>query len=126
MDRMMELLLGHDLPEIPEKEFEVKRLSKAYGERFSVRLRGLGYDRVAEIKERMEGKSSSDADCHILMEAMISPAIKNRELLDKVRAATPIDGIKAIFLPGEIEALSRQVEILSGYRGNNIAAIKKN
>lgn len=126
MDTMMALLLGKDLPEMPTKRFEVKRLSKAFGTRFEVTLKGLGFNMVAELRERNAGAGKDDSDCHLLLEGMVEPSMKNRELLDKLHAATPIDGIKAIFLPGEIEGLAFQVAELSGYGSGNITAIKKN
>lgn len=125
MDDLMKALLSAGLPGTPEKNFEVKRLTRHVGMPFVVQLKALGYDMVAEIRERTANKAEGEAECHILLEAMHYPDPRESALKEMTGAATPIDAIKRLFLPGEIEAMARQVEILSGFRGNNIKEIKK-
>ena len=117
----LELLLKAEIPNMPEKSFKVKRLSELCGEPVVFQLRALPYNRAAEIiKEQKE-----DMNVHILLTGVVSPNLKSRELQEKYKASTPAELVKAMLLPGEIEDISRAVEMLSGYRATTIEEIKK-
>ena len=117
----LELLLKAEISNLPEKSFKVKRLSELCGAPVVFQLRGLPYNRAAEIiKEQKE-----DMNVHILLAGVVSPDLKSRELQEKYKASTPAELVKAMLLPGEIEDVSRAVELLSGYRATTIEEIKK-
>lgn len=117
----LDLLLKADIPDLPEKEFKLKRLSTICGAPVIFKLRGLPYNRASElIKSQKE-----DLNVHILLAGTVEPDLKDSELLAKFHAETPAELVKKMLLPGEIEDLSRAVEKLSGYREVTIEEIKK-
>jgi len=117
----LELLLKSDIPNLPEKEYKLKRLSEICGAPVIFKLRALPYNRAAEIGKEQK----DDINVHILLAGVISPDLKDKELLNKYNAITPADMVKKMLLPGEIEDISRAVERLSGYRATTIEEIKK-
>ena len=54
----------------------------------------------------------------------MAPSFKDPGLMAKYHAATPLDVIQALLLPGEIEDLSQAVERLTGYRQVTIRELK--
>lgn len=118
----LDLLLKAEIPNPPEKAVKLRRLSKACGGDVVFRLRALPYSRVAEIEEMHRG---DDMPVFILLAGCVSPDLKNRDLMEKYKALTPEELIKAMLLPGEIEDLSREVERLSGYRTATYDEVKK-
>ena len=121
MSNTMELLLKCNFADLPVGTFKLKRLSKEVGEDVLFSLTALRYDRVQEIRDG----NSTDIDIHILLAGVTEPNLKSSELMAHYGAATPVDMIKKMLLPGEIEDLSRQIEKLSGYRSVTIEQIKK-
>jgi len=117
----LDLLLKADIPNLPEKEVKLKRLSTICGGPVIFKLRALPYARAAElIKTQPE-----DLNVHIVLAGVVEPNLKDTELLTKYNAPTPAELIKKMLLPGEIEDLSREIEKLSGYRTTTIEDIKK-
>ena len=120
---ILSLLLDSSLPDVrrerPRKQYEVKRLSRELGAPVVFTLQGLPYGRVHELQRLTE-----DLECHILLEGCVEPSFKDPALMAKYQAATPLDVIQAMLLPGEIEDLSRAVERLTGFRQSTISEIK--
>ena len=120
---LLRLSLDGDAPDVrakrQAKSYEVPRLSKALGKKVVFRLQGLPYGRVHELQ-----KLNEDLECHILLEGCVEPSFKDPGLMAKYHAATPLDVIQALLLPGEIEDLSRAVERLTGYRQVTIRELK--
>ena len=102
---------------LPTARYEIKRLSKALGEKVVLELRALPYDRAQELRD-ME----HDQEVHILLAGC--GELKDERLRAKFGGATPAETVKAMLLPGEIADLSRAVERLSGYRKMTIAELK--
>lgn len=123
MSKLLDILLRPELPnvakELPECRCKVKRLSRLAGEDVVFTLRALPYGRVQEIKELKE-----DVALSILLSGLKDPDPKASELKERYGGATPAETLKALLLPGEIEDLSREVERLSGYRGDTIQKLK--
>ncbi|MCI1958592.1 MAG: hypothetical protein LKJ25_03090 [Clostridia bacterium] len=115
------LLLTNTLPAPEKKEYEVKRLSKAFGKPFKVELKQLSYSRMAEIR-----KMKDENDIQAILASMTVPDMKNEELLEKFDAVTPAEAVKKIFIPGEISDLFIQISKLSGYMSDTVKEIKKN
>ena len=69
---LLDLLLRADAPDmlrqLPEKSFEVKRLSKIAGKPAVFRLRGLPYGRVQELRRLEE-----DVEVHIILAGCLEP-----------------------------------------------------
>ena len=121
MSKFLDMMLRPETPNVlkalPEAEYEVKRLSRLYGEPVTVKLRGLPYGKAQELREM-----TTDQEIHILLAGC--PELKDAGLRDKFGGATPAETVKAMLLPGEIAELSRAVERLSGFRQNTIREIK--
>lgn len=117
----LELLLRADIPNLPEKEIKIKRLSTLCGAPVVFRLRALPYNRAAELTRDQR----DDMNVHILLAGVTEPDLKSKELLEKYGAVTPAELVKKMLLPGEIEDISRAVERLSGYRTSTVEEIKK-
>ncbi len=117
----LDLLLKAEIPDLPEKEYKIRRLSALCGGPVIFKLKGLPYNRAAELTKSQK----DDLNVHILLAGVVEPNLKDSELQAKYGAVTPSELIKKMLLPGEIEDLSRAVERLSGYREITIAEIKK-
>jgi len=117
----LELLLRADIPDLPEKEFKIKRLSSICGAPVIFRIRALPYNRAAELTRDQK----DDMNVHILLAGVVEPNLKSKELMEKYKAATPAELVKKMLLPGEVEDISRAVERLSGYRTSTVEEIKK-
>ena len=119
MSEALDLLLKSDIKNVREKKIKVKRLSTKE-EPLILSLKSISYNKVSEIKELSE-----DTPCHIMLAGVTDPDVKNKDLMEKFEALTPVELIKKIFLPGEIEDISREIEKLSGYRVSTIEELKK-
>ena len=124
MTNALDILLRMDIPEPQRKEIKVKRLSKLAGEPVTFTIRELTFSRVAEIKE--QHNEDGEMAVFTLLAGVTSPNLKDKALLEKYGAATPAELVKKLLTPGEIEDISRAVEILSGYRTATIEEVKKN
>ncbi|WP_312695601.1 phage tail assembly chaperone [Caproiciproducens sp.] len=122
MDSTLDLLLKSETPNPPEKQIKLKRLSEICGGDVIFTMKALTYSRVVEIKDTHSG---DDMEVYILLAGVSSPDLKAKELLEKYKAATPAELVKNMLLPGEITDISREVEILSGYRISTVEEIKK-
>lgn len=118
----LQLLLSREkeLP-VQEKDVKIKRLSPKGQEPVVFSLRSLSYSRVCDIK-RIGG---DDVKLHIVLAGVKSPDLKNQDLIDHYGAATPLELLKTMLLPGEIEDLCIEIEKLSGYRTDTVEEIKK-
>ena len=119
---VMELLLKIDPPKAETANVRMKRLSRLAGENVVFELRGLGYNRVAELRELMKPE---DLPIHVILAGVAAPDLKSRTLLEKYHAAAPDELVKKLLNPGEIDDLYRKIQKLSGYLSDNIAEIKK-
>lgn len=124
MSEILDLLLRPEVPnarkQLPEKRIKVKRLSELLGQELTLQLRALPYGKVEELRE----SSSSDMSVHILLAGVIEPDLKDKRLRERFGGATPAETVRSIFLPGEIEDISREIERLCGYRMNTIEEVK--
>ncbi len=123
MNDVLELLLNLDPPELPCKQVRLKRLSELCGRDVVFELKALPFSRVAEIKKTHAG--DEEMGLHILLGGVTSPNLKDKRLAEKYHAHTPAELLKKLLLPGEIEDLSREIELLSGYRTLTLEDVKK-
>lgn len=117
----LDLLLKADIPNLPEKEFKIKRLSNICGADIIFKLKAIPYSRAIEITKSQK----DDMEVHIMLAGVVEPDLKSPELISKYNAATPAEMVKKMLLPGEIIDISRAIERLSGYRVDTIEEIKK-
>lgn len=122
MSDILNLLMRPETPnvqkELPEAKFCVPRLNGPK-EKAVFTLRGLPYGRVQELKELEQ-----DVEVHILLAGCKEPDLKSPALMEHFGAATPVDAVKCLLLPGEIADLSLEVEKLCGYRRRTIEEVK--
>jgi len=122
---VLDLLLRPELPdvrrELPEKQVEVKRLSKLTGEKAVFTLRGLTYDQVRRVQDYPRGEQAVQG----VLLGCADPKWKDPSLLDTSRSiATPADAVKARLTAGEIDELYMEIQELSGYLRRTLADVK--
>ena len=121
MSKFLDLMLRPEVPsvknEFPKAKYEVKRLSKLAGERVELQLQALPYGKTQQLKDMEQ-----DQTIHILLAGC--PELTDSALTQKFGGATPVETVKAMLLPGEIEDLSHAVERLTGYRRTTIQEVK--
>lgn len=118
---IMDLLLSLDeSAPAPSKKFKLKRLSDQVGKEVVFTLTALPYDEVVRLQ-----KKEDDMSLYIVLEGVKDPDLHSKALMDKFDVPTPLEVIKRMLLPGEIEDLKRQIERLSGYRTSTLEEIKK-
>lgn len=119
-----DILLDLEPPNLPKKEFKVKRLSKLAGTDVVFTLQALPYSRIAEIKKM---SSEENLTVNIALAGVISPNLRDSRFCEKYKAVTPVELLKnnMLLLPGEVEDISREIEKLSGFRTVTIEEIKK-
>lgn len=120
---VLDTLLQMEIPQPQTKKFKLKRLSKLAGEEVVFTLQELGFSRVAEIRNMREGE---EMDVSIVLAGVAEPSLRDKALMEKYGAVTPMELIKKLLLPGEIADISREVEKLSGYRMSTLEEVKKN
>ena len=124
MSDLLEALLDAQAPnvmkQLPTKQFEVKRLSEILGKKAVLTLRALPYGRVQDLRRMSE----SEQEIQILLAGCVDPDLRSDCLMAHFGAATPVDAVRSLLLPGEIADLSMEVERLSGYRRRTIEEVK--
>ena len=113
---VLDLLLRPDLPdvrrELPEKQVEVKRLSRLAGEPVVFRLKALTYDQTRRVQDKPRGEQAVE----MVLLGCTEPTWRAPGLLDPAKnIATPIDAIKAKLTAGEIDELAVEIQMLGGY-----------
>ena len=121
---VLDVLLRADLPDmrkdLPEKRIEMIRLSDLAGAPVEFTLRGLTYSQVRKLQDRVDDRSA-----YAVLYGCAETDWKDPKLLDKEKGlVTPIDVIKAKLLPGEIEDLYIEIQLLSGYLRRTISDVK--
>lgn len=117
--------------DLPEQEYKMVRLSKELGRDVVFRLRALTYSKCTELADR------DQMDLWTALEGIVEPDLKDVRLAVKYgllqegenwghSGVTPPDLVQAMLLPGEIKAVSRAVQQLSGYQTITLKAVKKN
>ena len=113
MSTILDLLLRPETPDVqkdlPRGSYEVLRLSRLYGEPFVLELKGLPYGKALELKDM------ADYEIQTVLAGDAAGIWKSPELL-MAHGPTPAEAVKSLLLPGEIRAVSIEVERLSGFR----------
>lgn len=114
-ENVLDLLLRPEVQDVrkrlPEKRFRVKRLSELAGQDVIFTLRGLPYDKMRKAQ-----KLADDRALSIVLDGCAEPDFRDKRLLNEsVGIVTPFDAIKAKLTAGEIDEISVQVQLLSGY-----------
>lgn len=123
---LVDKLLQIDTAKIkmPEKEIEMKRLSKLLGEKVVFKVRAIDGQRYADIQRLAIDISNKgnvkDIDMYKLqvltiIEGVVDPNLKDKRLLEHFNCATPEELVKKLLLAGEITDLYNEITALSGY-----------
>jgi hypothetical protein len=132
---VLDLLLQADESKLirPSKQVEIKRLSAAFGIPVIFTCEALTsnkYDKIQEDSVSIDIKNKdADFDMNtmrklVVVEGVKEPNLKSKELRDKYKAPTPIEVVKAILLPGEIQELYSVITELSGFGENAVEEVK--
>lgn len=124
---IIDLLLETDVEKLQakhNKNYEIKRLSKALGEKFIVTCYALTHEQVAHIGEI--SKTNTDMKLNAVLEAcrIEGKRFNNKELMDKFGVVTPTDLLNKLFLPGELYELYEIINTLSGYSKDAVREVK--
>lgn len=132
----IDLLLGADISKFqkPKLELEIKRLTKIFGQPFTINLEALTPDEYEEIqnncvniskKGELEDIDTSEMQIHTILKGLKSPDMKNKDLMAHFKVPTPKELVKKLFLPGEISEIANKISQLSGFGQDAIEEIKK-
>lgn len=103
-------------------QFKQIRFSKLAGEDVIFTLQGLSFDRLVEINTN----HPENSNLYVVLEGVVEPNLKDADLRKKYNVTGNEQLIKEIFLPGEIQEISHQVMVLSGYYEENVKELEKN
>lgn len=125
MSKILDMLLRPECPDVrkqlPEKQYEVKRLSEIFGEPAVLKLRGLPYNMV----QRIQSMPAEERNLQIILAGCVEPDFKASALSGEgTEAPTPLDAIKRAFTAGEIDEIAAAVERLCGYRTKTLSEVK--
>lgn len=119
MSKFLDMLLRPETPDVqrdlPQGKYELPRLSRLYGQPFVLTLRAVTYAKALELADM------ADAEVQTVLAGVADPPLRDAALLERFGAATPAELVKRLLLPGELRAVSVEVERLSGYR---VAALR--
>ena len=105
-----------DLP-IPEPEISTVSVPRLGLE---IVLRELPYDKVAGLR------GTEDADINYLLASIQAPDAKDPLWYrEKMKCPTPVDALKELLRPGEIQGLVRRCDILNGYGPGSVVAVER-
>ncbi|MDU6360290.1 MAG: phage portal protein [Clostridiales bacterium] len=124
---IIDLLLETDVEKLQakhNKNYEIKRLSKALGEKFIITCYPLTHEQVAHIGEI--SKTNTDMKLNAVLEAcrIEGKRFNNKELMDKFGVVTPTDLLNKLFLPGELYEIYEVINTLSGYSKDAVKEVK--
>lgn len=114
-----------------EQDYKVLRLSEELGQDVVFKLRGLSYNKCHELADMEE------MDVLTVLAGVVEPNLQDVRLAVQYgllqegeswgrHGVTTHDLVKAMLLPGEISAMARFIQQLSGYRTIGLEAVKKN
>lgn len=103
-------------------EVPAKRMSEVMGEPVMIRVRALSGDQYTDITTRMMDKKGNadfakayDVNALLVVEGVIEPDLKNKELQKHFGATTPKELAKILFPGGELTEIANKITELSGF-----------
>ena len=108
--------------EVSVKDIKANRLSQLMGQDVTVEIKALAGDIYMDLlatatnkKGNVDVSKTYRAQALIVVEAMQSPSLKDKELQVHFGAASPIDLAKTLFPGGELTKIFQEVADLSGF-----------
>ena len=102
--------------EVPVKDIKANRLSQLMGQDVTVEIKALAGDTYMDLlatatnkKGNVDVSKTYRAQALIVVEAMQSPSLKDKELPVHFGAASPIDLAKTLFPGGELTKIFQEV-----------------
>ena len=121
---VLEILLAADekiIEKLPEKEIEVTRLSEACGEPVIFKLRGMSYNRVAEIKAMASSTETAEEDAWRSKSGTSSSMRRNTVCrASSIRARDESETVTLTMVP-----ISRRVSVRTEVRGTVACAAEE-
>lgn len=103
-------------------EMPAKRLSAFLGERIMIKVKALSGDQYSDITTRLIDKKgnadfskSYDTNALLVVEGVVEPSLKDKELQKHFGAATPKELAKKLFPGGELAEVANKITELSGF-----------
>lgn len=120
---MLDLLLKKDPKEfeIPEKTVYLPRLAELLGGDGAVTIRALSFDRIEEINRLHQ----NEVEVWAVLNAVKDPDFRSEALMKHFGAVTPVELVKKILRPGEIQGLYSKISEHCGYGRTVVEDIKK-
>lgn len=123
---LVDKLLQLDVAKIkmPEKEIEIKRLSELLGEKVIFKIKAIDGEKYADIQRmsidydnmgKIKDIDNFKLQVLTIIEGVVDPNFKDKQLLDHYNCATPEDLVKKLLLAGEIVDLANEIAVLSGF-----------
>jgi hypothetical protein len=110
MTKLTRNLMDINIPEPETRDVVLPRLG------LTLRLRELSYDKVQSLRNLKE-----DRDLHFVLALVQEPNFRDGAWYgEKMGCATPVEAMKRLLRPGEIEAVMRAGNRLCGYGGGNL------
>jgi hypothetical protein len=78
---------------------------------------------IEGLEMTQDAATSEQADLHLVYHCVIEPNLKDAELQKAYCCAEPTDIVAALFLPGEIGAISGFALQLAGYGGKGVTKV---
>ncbi len=110
------------LAEVPKKEIKADRLSQLMGEEVVAEIKALSGDIYTDLiataankKGNVDVRKTFRARALIVVESMVTPSLKDKELQEHFGAASPIELAKTLFPGGELVKVFEEVAELSGF-----------
>ncbi|WP_125154305.1 phage tail assembly chaperone [Clostridium rectalis] len=132
----IDLLLKSDVSKIkrPTRKVKIKSLSEALGEDIIFTLQAVPmsiYNSIQESCVSLEDDEINNIDTNkiqllTVLEGIKEPDLKSKELIEHFKTHTPIELLETMFndKPGEIAALYKEINELSGFGKGVIEEIK--
>lgn len=110
MTNLTRNLMDITIPNPETREFVLPRLG------LTLCLQELGYDKVQTLRTLKE-----DRDLHFVLALTRAPNFRDTDWYrDKMGSESPVEALKRLLRPGEIDAIMRAGNCLCGYGGGNL------
>ncbi len=120
MTTTLDTLLTSTLPDPLHETVRVPRLVMADGTPLTLELQQLTFNQIADLRERHK-----DFAVHTVLAGVKSPSLRDSALREHFDVETPVDLIKKLFLPGEIDELCTHISKLSGYYKKTVELVQE-
>jgi len=133
MSNAMDLLLKLDKTKLvrPTVDVEIKRLSEALGETFTVTVQSITGDEFSEIQESLTANTDGEINIEkniqakYVVKGVRDPDFSSMKVIEKFDAINATEAVVNCFLPGEITGLFNIINKLSGFNKDAVKELKK-